>query len=76
MSSKILSIVVPTYNMEELLPYCLESFLIKRNIDKLEVVIVNDGSKDSSLSIAESYRERFPDTFRIIDKKTAITDLV
>lgn len=55
--------------MEELLPYCLESFLIKRNIDKLEVVIVNDGSKDSSLSIAESYRERFPDTFRIIDKK-------
>ena len=69
MSQKILSIIVPTYNMEKYLSYCLDSFLIDKNRDKLEVIIVNDGSKDRSLDIAKEYVSRAADVFRVIDKK-------
>ncbi len=65
--NKIISIVIPTYNMEKYLDRCLSSLLIKR-ISDIEVIIVNDGSKDSSLSIAQKYESMYPDTFSIIDK--------
>lgn len=65
---KILTIVVPTYNMEALLPRCLESLLMKEYRDFLEVLIVNDGSKDNSLDIARSYAKRYSSLFVVIDK--------
>lgn len=69
MNKKVLSVIVPTYNMEKYLPYCLDSFFISNNRDKLEVLIVNDGSIDSSLEIAEKYVSRAPELFRVINKK-------
>ena len=65
---KILSIVIPTYNMEMYLHRCLDSLLISKN-ELLEVLIVNDGSKDSSLQIAREYEKKYPQTFRTIDKE-------
>lgn len=69
MSQKVLSIIVPTYNMEKYLTYCMDSFLIHKNLNKLEVLIVNDGSTDKSLEIARRYVSRAGDVFKIIDKK-------
>ena len=69
MSQKVLSIIVPTYNMEKYLAYCMDSFLIHKNLNKLEVLIVNDGSTDKSLEIARRYVSRAGDVFKIIDKK-------
>jgi len=66
---KILSIIIPTYNMEKYLRNCLSSLLIGDNQDLLDVMIVNDGSKDSSLSIAMEFQEKYPKTFRVIDKE-------
>ena len=66
--SKLLSIIIPTYNMEALLPRCLDSLLVPDALERLEAIVVNDGSKDGSLAIANSYRERFPDTVTVIDK--------
>ena len=65
---KILSLIIPTYNMERYLNYCLDSLLINKNFDALEVLVINDGSKDNSLSIARSYANRYPTVFRVIDK--------
>ena len=65
---KILSIIIPTYNMEEYLHKCLDSLLVDQDMDSLDVIIVNDGSTDSSLAIAESYNARFPNVFRVVDK--------
>lgn len=55
--------------MERYLRYCLDSLLIKINLDKLEVLIINDGSKDSSLSIALEYESKYPETFIVINKE-------
>ena len=45
-SGKILSIVIPTYNMEKYLPACLDSVTDELVSDRLEVIVVNDGSTD------------------------------
>lgn len=66
---KILSIVIPTYNMEKYLRHCLDSLLIDEGLDDVEVLVINDGSKDSSLAIAQEYESKYPLTFRVIDKE-------
>ena len=45
---KTLSVIIPSYNMEEYLPYCLDSILIESVLSRLEVVVVNDGSNNST----------------------------
>ena len=54
---KILTIIIPTYNMSEYLDTCLKSLIIKSNL--LEVLIINDGSKDNSLDIAKKYEKKY-----------------
>lgn len=65
---KILTIGIPAYNMEELLPRCLDSVVSARNIDKLDIIVVNDGSKDRTLEIAKEYEARYLQSVRVIDK--------
>ena len=65
---KRLSVIIPTYNMAELLPACLDSLVRSTASSLLDVVVVNDGSRDSSLSIAQRYADRYPDIVRVIDK--------
>lgn len=64
---KQISIIIPTYNMEAYIGRCLDSLLIA-DFDKVEVLVVNDGSKDRSSEIAHGYESRFPDSIRVIDK--------
>lgn len=66
---KILTIIIPTYNMEEYLRYCLDSLLIKENFERLEILVINDGSKDHSSVIAHEYERTYPEVFRVIDKE-------
>ena len=67
--AKILSVIIPTYNMEKYLDYCLSSLLVNNGLENLEVLVINDGSKDSSLEIARRYEAKYPDVFRVIDKE-------
>lgn len=69
--NKILSIIIPTYNAEKFLDKGLTSFIIddKALMDKLEVIIVNDGTPDNSVAVAQKYVEHYPDTFRILNKE-------
>ncbi len=51
-----LSIIVPVYNVEQYLLRCLESLFVQgMDESEFEVVIVNDGSLDNSLNIAENF---------------------
>lgn len=54
--------------MEKYLDKCLSSLLIP-NIDDVELLVINDGSKDRSSEIAHSYADKYPDSIRVIDKE-------
>ena len=67
---KLLTIIIPTYNMEKYLRRCLDSLLVSdENLALLEVLIINDGSSDASSAIGHSYESGYPGTFRVIDKE-------
>ena len=62
-----LTIVVPAYNSEKFLHIGLDSMVGLD--DRLEVIVVNDGSKDGTLEVANAYAARFPDQIVVIDKE-------
>ena len=62
-----LSIIVPVYNAEDYLDFCLDSLRIQ-TLSDIEVVCVNDGSTDSSRQIATAYAEK-DSRFVLVDKQ-------
>ncbi len=69
MSCKLLTIIIPTYNMEKYLDQCLSSLVCNKDcMNKMEILVINDGSTDSSSIIAHHYESLYPQTFKIIDK--------
>ena len=46
MLDKVLTVIVPSYNVEAYLPETIPTFLRNEVLSKVEVLIVNDGSKD------------------------------
>ena len=67
MNNELISIIVPIYNKEDYLPQCLDS-IINQSYTNFEVLLVNDGSTDSSGIICQEYSER-DSRFRYIEKK-------
>lgn len=62
-----ISIIVPIYNVER---YCQECFdsLLSQTLDGIEVLLVNDGTRDSSGEIAKRYSAKYPKLFRYFEK--------
>lgn len=56
--NKILTIVIPVYNLEEYLERCVDSITSQYFKDDLEIIIINDGSTDNSLNIANQLKEK------------------
>ena len=52
--NSLVSIIIPVYNVEDYLPRCMESILNQTH-SRLEVILVNDGSTDTSPDICENY---------------------
>lgn len=68
-----ISVVIPVYNVEKYIRQCLDSIVAQTlGIDNIEVIIVNDASPDNSLEIIEEFKEKYPDSFKIINNKTNI----
>ena len=61
------SVIVPVYNVEKYINECLSS-LINQTYKNIEIVVINDGSSDNSLSLIEEY-SRIDDRIRVIDQK-------
>lgn len=62
-----ISIIVPIYNVEKYLNDCIES-IINQTYKNLEIILVNDGSTDSSLEICEEYARNY-ENIKVINKK-------
>lgn len=63
----LISIIVPIYNAEPYLDRCIRS-LVSQTYPDIEIVLINDGSTDQSLSICESWAKK-DDRIRVIDKQ-------
>ena len=64
---KTLSVIVPTYNVEEYIGKCLSSLIVDR--EDLEVLVIIDGSKDRSCEIAKRFQDNYSGIFRVIEKQ-------
>ncbi|RDU61615.1 MULTISPECIES: glycosyltransferase family 2 protein [Helicobacter] len=65
--NKVVGIIIPIYNVEKYLRECLESIL-HQTYKNLEILLINDGSTDSSLQIAKEYAQK-DSRITIIDKE-------
>ncbi|EFV16181.1 cpsJ protein [Lachnospiraceae bacterium 5_1_63FAA] len=63
----MVSIIVPVYNTEKYLKDCLES-LVKQTYDKIEIILVDDGSTDSSGKICDKWA-KIDDRIHVYHKK-------
>ncbi|REC74213.1 glycosyltransferase family 2 protein [Chryseobacterium elymi] len=62
------SIIVPVYNVENYLAKCLDS-LISQTLQDIEILVINDGSKDRSELVIEDYARRFPEKIKAFTKE-------
>lgn len=67
MSSPIVSIIVPVYNVEAYLSRCLES-IVAQTFRDFECILVDDGSTDSSPALCDEWAQRDP-RFRVLHQK-------
>lgn len=68
-NDKLLTVVVPSYNASKYLDFNLQSFLQPSVPEKLEVIVVDDGSTDDTARIADAYHEKYPQTIKVIHKE-------
>lgn len=62
------SIVVPVYNLENYLPRCLDA-LVNQTLEDIEILCVDDGSKDSAPQIIEDYKAKYPNKVKTFHKE-------
>ena len=57
MNDKVLSIIIPAYNSEKYIEECLKSLKLLL-ADELQIIVINDGSRDNTADIVEKYRQQ------------------
>lgn len=66
---RLLSIIVPIYNVERYLRRCIDSILAQKGNFDYEILLINDGSPDNSQEIIDEYVNKFPDKIRSLYKE-------
>lgn len=64
---KLLSITVPCYNSQDYMEKCIDSLL--PGGDRVEIIIINDGSKDETGAIADAYAARYPEIVKVVHQE-------
>lgn len=54
-----ISVIVPVYNVENYLRKCLNS-LVNQTLQEIEILVINDGSKDGSQKIIDEFQQKYP----------------
>lgn len=64
------SIIIPVYNAEKTLPYCLDSILNQTYTD-FEIILINDGSTDNSQEMIDTFKKRYPKIIKSFYQKNS-----
>ncbi|MBB6370942.1 glycosyltransferase family 2 protein [Chryseobacterium shigense] len=64
----MISVIVPVYNVENYLAKCLDS-LVAQTLQDIEILVINDGSKDNSQLVIEEYATKFPEKIKAFTKE-------
>ena len=64
-----ISIIVPNYNTEKFLPRCLDS-LTGQTLKDIEIILIDDGSKDNSVAIMKEYAQKDP-RIKVIEQQNS-----
>ena len=65
---KSVSVIVPFYNVENYIEKCLET-LVNQNLEDIEIILVNDGSKDRSKIIVDKFLKQYPEKIVYLEKE-------
>lgn len=65
---KLLSVVVPSYNSYEYLTKAMES-VVATNDSRIELLVIDDGSKDQTYELAQSYEQKYPNIIKAITQE-------
>ena len=65
---KSVSVIVPFYNVESYIGRCLDT-LVKQTLDDIEIILVNDGSKDRSKIVVDKYIKEYPEKIVYLEKE-------
>lgn len=63
-----ISIIIPVYGVEKYINKCLES-LVNQSLDEIEIIVVNDGSKDNSQIIIDKFVKKYPNKVKSFIKE-------
>lgn len=67
--SKTLSFIIPSYNAAQFLDKCISSIVDEKVIEELDIIIINDGSKDNTQEVAQKYCDKYPHSVRLINQE-------
>ena len=65
----LLTIIIPAYNVEKYLDEALAPYFQIKDTKYLEILIINDGSLDNTLQLANKYEKDYPELIKVINKK-------
>ena len=66
---KTLTFLIPCYNVSSCVSHCIDSMLVDDILDDIEILLINDGSKDNTLDILYQYEAQYPSIIRVINKE-------
>ena len=62
------SVIVPVYNVENYIEKCLNS-LVNQTLKDMEIIVVNDGTKDNSMKNVEEFKAKYPEKIVVLEKE-------
>ena len=67
MNNKLLTVTVPCYNSQDYMENCINSLLVGG--DRVEIIIIDDGSSDNTGKIADNYAEKYPSIIKVVHQE-------
>lgn len=67
--SKVLTIIIPSYNTSSYIDRNVQTMLSCGELEKIEIIFINDGSQDQTAEVAKKYVQQYPASVRLINKE-------